>query len=262
MATSFTYPYSIDNSESYKEILKYLNDKIDAVKKHVSYFDFYNITNAVTDTNNFAAQINSLPLNEALVVNTSPFYYSGENYSTGDIIIKNNTGGIHHIKAQTGGVYFPELIKLETDGNYSITYTFADSMPTLDNSRVTLGQSAELAEKITFTNLQAEDASETNIYGEWGSFQYYEEVDPSLYKESGAEFYTNKWLFAVEAVKCNNEYIRPFVQFFMCESGVPVETVYLDYQLVLDSNNFITPCWVVIPIYNDESIGNIYVKVK
>ena len=92
MPQSFNYPFRIDNRDDYNEILKDLNEKIDLIKKRGSYFDFYNITNAVTDSNNFAAQINSLPFNEALVINTPPFYYSGENYSTGDVVIKNNIG--------------------------------------------------------------------------------------------------------------------------------------------------------------------------
>lgn len=257
MAKSFTYPFNVDNATDYKEVLKYLNDKIDTVKKKVSYFDFYNITSAVTDTENFAAQINSLPLNEALVVNTSPFYYSGENYSTGDIIIKNNTGGVYHIKAHTGGVYFPEKIeKLKNDpSNYALTYTFASSTPTNPYSQVEIGESAELAEKITFTGLNKNDPHKTNIYGEWGKLQL-----------SNISAYNDKCLFTVKALNdpiTANAYIRPFAQFFMCnDGGVPGETIYIDYELILDQSNFEDAHWVIIPNYNINETQNIYVKVK
>lgn len=266
MSTSFNYPFRVGNREDYQNILKELNNKIDSIKKRVSYFDFYNITTAVTDSNSFAAQINSLPFNEALVVNTPPFYYSGENYSTGDVIIKNSTGGIHHIKAQTGGVYYPEQVKYDNkDGTYSFTYTYADSMPTEPTSEVEIGQKAILAEKITFNSIRPNDATETNIYGEWGHFDLYSNIKTELQRESGKDVYKSSYIFCIEALtETNNEleYIRPFIQLFMCTSGTPIETVYLDYELILDKTNFQKTCWVVKPKYQNKEISSIYVKVK
>ena len=48
----------------------------------------------------------------------------------------------------------------------------------------------------------------------------------------------------------------------MCTSGTPIETVYLDYELILDKTNFQKTCWVVKPKYQNEEISSIYVKVK
>ena len=40
MSTSFKYPFRVSDRDDYKQILSDLNDKIDSVKKQVSYFDF------------------------------------------------------------------------------------------------------------------------------------------------------------------------------------------------------------------------------
>ena len=257
MATSFTYPYNIANSDKYKEILTYLNDKIDSVKKQVSYFDFYNITNAVIDTNHFAAQINSLPFNEALVVNTPPFYYNGENYATGDIIIKNNTGGIHHIKAQTGGVYYPSKIKLDNTGDYSFEYSYAGSMPTVPNSNVPLSEQSDgswvgessFAEKITFSGLKASDAADSNVYGEYSSLGV-----------------GGTYSFPIQYDKDNHD-ILPYIQFFFCYENIPQEQILIDYTLTkedgVDADGNTVRFWKVTPSLDSSiNFSSVYIKVK
>jgi hypothetical protein len=218
MSTSFNYPFRVANREDYQSVLKELNNKIDSVKKRVSYFDFYNITTAVTDVNNFAAQINSLPFNEALVVNTSPFYYSGESYSTGDVIIKNNTGVLHHIKAQTGGVYYPEQVtQNETTGEYSFIYKYSDSMPTEEISEANLGSKVDFAETIVFNSIKPNNTESTNVYGEYGTLNN-----------------TGTYAFLIQVDKNLND-ILPYIQFFFCENGIPQEQIFIDYTLTKEA---------------------------
>lgn len=128
---TFNYPFKVGNPESFGTILSNLNDKLDSMKKQVSYFDFYNITDIVTDASSFATKINNLPLNQSLVINTAPFYYNGDNYAPGDIIVKNYLGEYYHIKAQTGGVFYPQKIEGK-DGSYIIHFGFNGSSPTED----------------------------------------------------------------------------------------------------------------------------------
>ena len=53
---TFNYPFKIGNAANYGQVLTDLNDKLDNIKKEVSYFDFYHISDAVTDANLFASQ--------------------------------------------------------------------------------------------------------------------------------------------------------------------------------------------------------------
>ena len=253
MSVSFTYPFRVDNREDYKQILSDLNNKIDSVKKQVSYFDFYNITNAITDTNNFASQINALPFNEALVINTPPFYYNGENYATGDVIIKNNTGNIHHIKAQTGGVYYPKKITKDSAGDYSFEYVYASSMPTIEESLNSLKEQengtwvgeASFAEKITFTGLKSSNTADSNVYGEYST----------LYSNG-------TYSFLIQYDSQGNDII-PYIQFFFCENNIPQEQIVIDYQLTKSADEDSNRYWVVTPeLDSTTNYSSIYIKVK
>ena len=243
---TFTYPVSLGNATDFAASLNWLNEKLDSVQKQVSYFDFYNITGAVSDYNLFSAQINSLPLNESLVVNTPPFYYNGENYSPGDIIIKNSLGNIHHIKAQTGGVYYPKT--LTKNGEiYVLQYAFSDSSPTLSSSTVDVPEdgssvSAEFAEVMTYQGLK--ETQTTNIYGEYGKLN-----------KSG--IFSFDAVYSTPPGATQEEVVWPFIQFFITlDDATPLEQIFLDYNLELRNRQ-----WAIfIPDYKENS--NIYVKVK
>lgn len=240
---TFTYPFRAGSSSDFAQILNNLNSKIDDIKKRVSYFDFYNITGAVTDSSSFASQLNSLPLNQALVINTNPFYHEKTDYSPGDIVIKNYLGEIYHIKAQTGGVYYPKKLTQNSDNTYTLQYEFSGDAPTAENGVITTDPNDEntkvssFAEKISFSDLTENQSS--NIYG------FYAPLTGGSYTFE-AKTYSNG---------SSDSPIWPFIQFFLCADGsdVPEEQVFIDYSLKLENNQ-----WTVTAINSN----NLYVKVK
>ena len=95
-----TFAFKATNETEFSTRLNELNNKIDSVKKQITYLDVYNIIDTVTDKNTFNAKVNALMNNSSLVINTTPFFVNNKLYKTGDIILKNNYGDIVHIKSQ------------------------------------------------------------------------------------------------------------------------------------------------------------------
>ena len=160
--------FSVTNKESFQGALNDLTQKKNDVAKQISYFDVYNIVDTVVDKNLFTSQVNALTNNSSLVINTEPFYINGVSYNTGDIILKNNKGQDIHIKAQTGGIYYPSKIVKDTDSNsFSIQYAYSAIQPesgSIANYGVDSDGLASPAEKITISGFST-DLNKNYVYG-------------------------------------------------------------------------------------------------
>lgn len=250
MAESFNYPFRVGSSSSYGEALTQLNNKLESIKKNVSYFDFYNITSAVTNIDTFSAQLNNLPVNESLVINTPPFHYNHENYSTGDVIIKNHLGEVFHIKSQTGGVFYPQKIE-GSNGSYVIHFGFSGSAPTLPESNnikkaedgtITYDSSAPFAIDMKYAGLQSIESS--SIYGIWQKLTY--NTNNAVY------------ICSFPIAKIGSSIINPSLQFYLCKasSDIPEEQIYIEYNLSRNETQWtVSVAGSLIP-------GDVYVKVK
>ena len=164
-----------------------------------------------------------------------------DNYETGDIIIKNYLGETYHIKAQTGGVFYPQKIE-GSSGSYLIHFGFSGTEPTNPTSTTGLNQVATFAQNMTFTGLQPTTIS--NIYGFWVPFV----------NDNGRATcsFTGKLSGSTK--------ITPFLQFYLCEvlNNVvePKEQVFIEHTINWDNTtNLIT-------VTIDCEIPNLYVKVK
>lgn len=262
---SFNYPFRVDNKTSYGQALETLNTKLDTIKKQISYFDSYNITEAVSDSSMFSNQINSLPSNEALVINCSPFIYNSESFAPGDIVLKLSSGQIVHIKSLTGGVYYPSKMTAnagDKKSTYTVQYTFSGASPSAPTAIVPKpgDELTSPAKKIIFQNLVVDSSS--NIYGIW---------DKMITKTYEIEAFTTSY---GEENSQENYSIRPFIQFFLCtdvgeddtiDSAIPEEQIMLAYTLEKGENKKKKPIWKVTVDIDDESfkkITNLYIKVK
>ena len=209
-------------TEKYQENIKYLKEKIDNIKKEISYFDAYNITDVVTDSKTFPHQLSSLLPNHSLIINTeTSFSYNEVIYSRGDILLKQSNGKIIHIKAQTGGVYYPSEM-VGSNGTYTITYLYSPVPPSdADN--------ADVKKQYTFKNITSL-APET-IYG-------------LCEKITNGEYSFNKI-----------EEIQPIIQFFLVEDEIPGEQIIIDYKLTSNDSN----TWVV---NIEDTSNTYFIKVK
>ena len=263
MATkqTFNYPFDIATADNYGQALKGINDKINTLKKRVSYFDAFHISDSVVDEKNLEAQLSSLPINQALVINTSPFIKQSVVYSPGDILLKMSNGEIVHIPSQTGGVYYPRsVIPQYSDSSktaisgYTVEYSYSGSSP-VDGSESVVdwetekdtekGAVAEFASTIKFEKL--EKINTGYIYGVWKTY------------DDGEDSKTFTFTAYKSSIKDMTDwYVRPVVQFFLCkdEDNTPNEQIFIDYQLTL---NEAASTWTVTVA---ERLANLWIKVK
>lgn len=239
-----TFNQKFKNSTDFQNQIIDLNNKINSVAKNLTYFDFYNIVDVVTNKNNFNGQINNLTQNSSLIINCNPFYSNEEYYNTGDIIFKSSVGNIVHIRAQTGGIYYPYKIITEDNGStYNIQYKYSAIKPTINSTEVNgvltedgkKEWKATLAETINFKQLTSEEQG--SIYGLW------------------QEFPANG-LF--EASFKNNIAIQPYIKFYLCDnSGNNMEEISIDYILTLNNTQ-----WKIDFVDNSVNTANLWMKVK
>lgn len=254
----FKYPFKIGRAEDYGTVLENLNEKIDNVKKQISYFDTYNITTVITDSAKFASQLNALPLNEGLVINTPSFSDGSTTYTTGDVLLKLANNQVVHIKAQTGGVYYPAEIE-KTGELYSIKYVFSGHAPkqtdeaqnvSVKTSTNTTGTTAKLAQSINFNGLIPADSENSYVYGIWDQLK-------AEASKTQIEFSFKAYYFS-ETSGATPNLIYPFIQIFMCdESEAPSEQAYVDFELVKPTST--NSNWIV---KLDKSLNGYYIKVK
>lgn len=165
MATTFMT--KTRNAADFQTQIDNLNTKLDSVAKNLTYFDFYNIVDVTVNKNNFSAQVNALTPNTSLIINSEPFFLNNVYYNTGDIIFKSSNSNIVHIKAQTGGIYYPyKITKSNESDSYSIEYKYTSTQPnTKTSTSATVGNEIKGGAKeiIQFTGLT--NSNQGIIYG-------------------------------------------------------------------------------------------------
>lgn len=237
--------FSVTNKESFQGALNDLTQKINDVAKQISYFDVYNIVDTVVDKNLFTSQVNALTNNSSLVINTEPFYINDVSYNTGDIILKNDKGQNIHIKAQTGGIYYPSKIVKDTDSNsFSIQYAYSAIQPesgSIANYGVDSDGLASPAEKITISGFST-DLNKNYVYGLWQAF--------------GSGSFS---VFTREDVT-----VKPYIKFYLISQDkngeiVNMEEIYLDYSLNINEEK---TTWTISLTDDSVDSANLWIKVK
>lgn len=242
MATTFMIKAA--NARDFQTQIDNLNTKLDSVAKNLTYFDFYNIVDVTVNKNNFSAQVNALTPNTSLIINSEPFFLNNVYYNTGDIIFKSSNSNIVHIKAQTGGIYYPNKITFEKN-SYSIEYKYTPTQPITGSSTdvdVSIEDQAAdgAAEIIKFNGLTTNAPS--TIYGLW-----------------------QKFTSSFPAHKKNGTVIQPYIKFYLCDgtNNTNYEEICLDYSLTCQNENTDNPTWnIEISNSNEEFLTNIWMKVK
>lgn len=234
------------NATDFQTQIDNLNTKLDNVAKNLTYFDFYNIVDVTVNKNNFSAQVNALTPNTSLIINSEPFFLNNVYYNTGDIIFKSSNSNIVHIKAQTGGIYYPNKITFENN-SYSIEYKYTPTQPVTGSSTnvdVSIANQAAngAAEIIKFNGLINSDQG--NIYGLWRKFN--DGINDGIfdiYYKNNQDNQDNK--------------IQPYIKFYLYdkENNKGPEEVCLDYKLKVENDK-----WKVEIV--DGIPANLWIKVK
>lgn len=247
---STTFIKKAETAKDFQTQINELNTKLNAVAKNLTYFDFYNIVDVAVNKNNFSAQVNSLTPNTSLIINSEPFFLNDVYYNTGDIIFKSSNNNIVHIKAQTGGIYYPYKITL-SNNSYLIEYKYTSTQPRVGSSTddeeetkngVSLGANVVggAKETIKFTGLTV--STPGTVYGLWQLFSN----SFSAYKNS------------------NNIPIQPYIKFYLYDekNNIGPEEICLDYSLTFQ-DDIDNPTWIVeIKDSVNEILENLWMKVK
>lgn len=243
---AITFMTKATNARDFQTQIDNLNTKLDNVAKNLTYFDFYNIVDVTVNKNNFSAQVNALTPNTSLIINSEPFFLNNVYYNTGDIIFKSSNSNIVHIKAQTGGIYYPNKITFENN-SYSIEYKYTPTQPVTGSSTnvdVSIANQAAngAAEIIKFNGLINSDQG--NIYGLWRKFN--DGINDGIfdiYYKNNQDNQDNK--------------IQPYIKFYLYdkEHNKGPEEVYLDYKLKVENDK-----WKVEIV--DDIPANLWIKVK
>lgn len=223
--------------EEFQNKLNALISEIATVKKNITYYDVYNITDAVDDKNEFDAKVNALVNNSSLVVNTAgPFASNEVMYYPGDIVLKNAAGDLIHINAQTSGTYYPKRID-GTPGSYIISYGYVKDTPEIESSNMTVnsGIDAEPAQTISFSGLAAARPQDSAVYG--------------LYEQFGSTT-----THTINAVKTSDSrVIKPLIKFYLVSDN-DLEEISLQYKLTFAND--------IYTITISQPIANLYIEVK
>ena len=241
---AITFMTKATNARDFQTQIDNLNTKLDSVAKNLTYFDFYNIVDVTVNKNNFSAQVNALIPNTSLIINSEPFFLNNVYYNTGDIIFKSSNSNIVHIKAQTGGIYYPNKITFENN-SYSIEYKYTPTQPVTGSSTdvnvLIEDQAADgAAETIKFNGLTTHAPS--TIYGLW-----------------------KKFTSSFPAYKKDGIVIQPYIKFYLCDgtNNTNYEEICLDYSLTCQNENTDNPTWnIEISDSNEEFLTNLWMKVK
>lgn len=224
--------------EEFQNKLNALISEIATVKKNITYYDVYNITDAVYDKNDFDAKVNALVNNSSLVVNTAgPFASNEVMYYPGDIVLKNAAGDLIHINAQTSGTYYPKRIERAKDGtgSYTIYYGYVKDTPEIESSKVAVDnpEDAEPAQTISFSGLTAANPQDSRIYG--------------IYEQFAGTTY--------DIPVSDNLWVRPLIKFYLVDtSGQVAEEISLEYTLQIGTNKY--------TVSIGQPIANLYIEVK
>lgn len=218
------------NADDIMKNIEYLYQKMKQCTRNVTYFDLYKITTIITQDSEFDAKINALEPYSTAIINTN-ITTAKDNYSPGDMVVKNIDGTTTTIFAQRGGIFYPQsLVKKNNNVNnytYDFSFAFQSTPPDTNASPVSVTPEqkdeelvwvAEYASTINFTGLKSGvPASPYNaVY-----------TNPTV---------TNDMIVLNTPIAkdAEQEPIYPIVHAY-----VDNEEVYMDQMIELDSDQFV-----------------------
>jgi len=128
---------SLDNfgteDEDFVSALYYLNFKLEATRKTISFWDAYQIRETMDNKENLLGQLSSMPVNSSIVSNLRvPFTWLNElneeeTVYRGDLFIKNYDGRVFLVHGTSQGWYKPSTEWVSSGDSYSLTYTYTEN---------------------------------------------------------------------------------------------------------------------------------------
>lgn len=205
--------------------IRELYSEISRVSREVTQWDLYKTTEVIEDAKRFNAQVNALAPLSSAIIKTRIINDRGEVYTEGDLIFKKIDNSTVHIKAERGGVFYPQTIYKtpisntnntpdNTNNTFTVRFAYSPTEP-LPGSVGRYGVDVQASEpQMTMTfDQEYDDTSSSTDY-------------TSVYEVDNV-FENNTWSATIPVIKSAQSTIRPIIKFFD-ESG---EEVYCDYTI-------------------------------
>lgn len=205
------------NPTEFYNDLKFLDWKLNSIRKNLTSYDFLRIMGTVTDPDTFNAMKTKLINNSALIINTSLL----TDYKRGDIVYKDNFGEVNKINAPNVGLYYPSHIYYDPqDDNNVVTikYTYSGNevaRGTTDEVDVQVENAVDLQgpnhdqapEEIIFKNILTTEVTQSA----YGMLYEFEQIESGI-DENNDTYY---WItFDAARTTKDNHVIRPDVRFY------------------------------------------------
>lgn len=152
-----------NSREDVQKNINYLYSKVKQVSKNLTFWDLYKISSVVTDKKDLQSISNALLPFTSAIINTPTAFVDGDTYAVGDIVVKHQDGTTEHIRAERGGIFFPQKITRGSGSNnynYTIDFTLKSNEPekvitasVINNSGNTWDASSKYTSEIQFKDL-------------------------------------------------------------------------------------------------------------
>lgn len=112
--------------------LKFLSNKLEAVRKTITSWDAYHISQVVSTEDELWTGLSSLVENSSLLVNIpSPVYRNDTAYAMGDIVYCDLNRNQHIIHSLPSGFYYPSaIVTSDNSNNVSLQWRYSTTTPT------------------------------------------------------------------------------------------------------------------------------------
>lgn len=121
------------NSTLLKADLEFLSNKLETVRKTVTSWDAYHISQVVTTEEELQAGLSSLLENSSLLVNLPTSTQIGDKtYAMGDIVYCDLNRNQHIINSLPNGFYYPSTLTTDATNNVTLQWNYSTAIP-IDN---------------------------------------------------------------------------------------------------------------------------------
>lgn len=249
-------PYKLASSlDQFMANIFYLEQKIAATTKRITYWDLYKITSVLTDSNSFHSAINNLSPYSSLIVNTKGST-GKEDYNPGDIFVKHNDGTYEHISAERGGIFYPSQITKasgEKNNTYTIKYSYQAAAPKEENKDSSKSGN-------TYTCAYAKHMKYIDITGGLVGSPYNmvytkEDLEDSEDSSIKLDFPTNPdYDEEKDDISLKEIEVEPIVKCFTTTNSDQLEEVYCDISITSDKTDE-TDKKYIIKIVDESALG-------
>lgn len=218
-----------NSREDIQKNINYLYSKVKQVSKNLTFWDLYKISSVVTDKKDLQPISNALLPFTSAIINTPSAFVDGDTYAVGDIIVKNQDGTTEHIRAERGGIFFPQKITRDSNSyNYTIDFILKSNEPVKATSEISGSQgTGDEADKYVWNASEnyTSGVQFQNLVGGAGESPY-NIVYNSPFPNDGIVFPTAK--------TDENENIQPIVKGYSSNG----EEVYWDLKVTTSGSNW------------------------